>query len=358
MLISRWVCFAGIAALDLVVAACGAGSGSTGGQAGGAGQKSAKAEGLDCDRTLTPDEIVNYPVPKAKERYKVTLLLISLAGYYYNGQAYGAEQAAEKAGIDLSIVASEGFATVSQQITQAQNALTRGTDAIVLGPVDVNGSVPIVAAAKKRGVPVITVGTLINDDGMSTKIVQDDYSQGQVAADTLAKQLPAGGEGIVMAGPANATWSVSRAEGFKDQVKAEYPNIKINAVANSLVDPGQGVTKFSNAASAHPRVDWIYPVYNLLLPPTSVPPQYKDAVYVSGGLEPTTEDAVATGDAVVIPDWPNTTGYVGVAHAVGTLNGEPPPALTCLPSPVLTAGDLDSPTARVQRHPEDYRVKR
>jgi ribose transport system substrate-binding protein len=305
---------------------------------------------LDCDRDLSPEEVLNFPVPKAKQRYKLTLLVISLAGYYYNGEVSGAQLAAEKAGVDLSVVAAQGFSTAPEQITQAENALTRGTDAIVLNPVDVNASAPIIDMAKRQHVPTIVVGTLVNTDD-AAQVVQDDYRQGQAAADALAARLPDGGQGIVMAGPANATWSVGRTRGFLDRVDEKYPNIRVTAVANSNVDPGEGLAKFTNAASTNPTVDWIYPVYNGLLPPDSIPAHYRDAVLVSGGLDPSTRGAVAAGTAVVIPDWPVHTGYIGVAQAVATLNGETPPMLTCLPSPVIGQAELDTPVGQAQFFP-------
>ncbi len=167
----------------------------------------------------------------------------------------GAKLAAEKAGVDVSVVAAQGFSTAPEQITQAENALTRGTDAIVLNPVDVNASAPIIDMAKRKGVPTIVVGTLVDTED-AAQVVQDDYMQGQAAADALAARLPDGGKGIVMAGPANATWSVGRTQGFLDRVGEKYPAITVTAVANSNVDPGEGLSKFTNAASSNPTVDW------------------------------------------------------------------------------------------------------
>jgi ribose transport system substrate-binding protein len=305
---------------------------------------------LDCDRDLTPEDVLNFPVPKANERYKITFLVISLAGYYYNAEVSGAQLAAEKAGVDVSVVAAQGFSTAPEQITQAENALTRGTDAIVLNPVDVNASAPIIDMAKRKGVPTIVVGTLVDTDD-AAQVVQDDYRQGQAAADALAARLPDGGKGIVMAGPANATWSVGRTQGFLDRVGEKYPDITVTAVANSNVDPGEGLAKFTNAASSNPAVDWIYPVYNGLLPPDSIPAHYRDAVLVTGGLDPSTRGAVGSGKAIVIPDWPVHTGYIGVAEAVAALNGQAPPKLTCLPSPVVAQADLDSQVGKAQFFP-------
>jgi ribose transport system substrate-binding protein len=69
--------------------------------------------------------------------------------------------------------------------------------------------------------PVIDVGTLSNSK-KSYKLAQDDYSEGKMAADVLNKMLPNGGEGIMIAGAANASWARRRVAGFTDQIKS-YP---------------------------------------------------------------------------------------------------------------------------------------
>lgn len=342
-------------ALSVIIAmtACGKDSES---DSGGGGGTAIKKSGLGCDRTLTGTDVLNYRVPKAKQPYDITLMLVTLSGYYQQGQGYGAEQAAKEAGVNLSIVATDAYSTPAQQITQVENALGRGTDAIVLSPADVDGSVPVVEKATRRDVPVIDIGTLVNSRD-AIQIVQDDYSQGEAAADALAEQLPDGGAGLLMAGPGNATWATDRAAGFRDRVAEKYPDIKIVEVVNSEADPGDGLTKFTNAASRHPTIDWIYATYNGMLPPRSIPAQYEDAVHVTGTYEPVTKEALLGGRAeAVIADWPIYMGRVGIAEAVEKLNGGSPPKVTCFPSPAITAKDTDSEIAKAQLFPPGYEV--
>jgi ribose transport system substrate-binding protein len=338
----------------LLAAACGSAQ-KPPAPAKGVAAKNALHTPLSCDRPLDQDRLVTYKAPKAKKRYKVTLLEVSLAGYYYQALAYGADKAAKDAGVDLSIVASQGFASAPQQLTQVHDVLTRGTDSIVLQPADVNGSVAALDAAAKADVPVVVVGSLVNDQKVP-QIQQDDYLQGKQAAQTLASKLPKGGEGIVMGGPSNATWALRRVAGFQDELK-NHPGLKINATVNSLVDPGEGLSKFTNATAAHPKVDWIYPVYSLLLPPAAVPAQHRKAVYLAGSFEPDTRDALQAGKAsAIIPDWPIHMGYVGVSHAVAQLNGETLPKMTCFPNVTLTAADIHSPVAEAQLYPAGFKA--
>jgi ribose transport system substrate-binding protein len=300
-----------------------------------------------CDLTLTLDDVVKIKAPKANKRYKVSYAMISLAGYFFQGTAYGAEKAAKEAGVDLTLNASQGFATQAQQVTNVNNELSRGIDGLLINPVDVNGAVSAVEAAVAKGVPVQSIGTLVNTS-KADRLVQDDYTQGVAAAEFIASKLPNGGEGIVMGGPANATWALRRVAGFEDGLK-KFPNIKIAATTHEDVDPAQGLSRFTNATQAHPKVDWIYSTYNLLLPPTSIPPKYAKAIYIAGGYEPITLDALKDGTAAAaLPDYAVAEGYVGMSYLVRKLNGEKLPSITCLPNGIVTKENMDSPDMRDQ----------
>jgi ribose transport system substrate-binding protein len=300
-----------------------------------------------CDQTLSLEQLAAFKAPKANKRYKIAYSMVSLAGYFYQATAYGATKAAEDAGVDLTLNAAQGFASQAQQITNVRNQLSRNIEGLVINPVDVNGSVAAVEAAVGKTVPVVSIGSLTNT-AKAVRIVQDDYTQGQAAAEYIASKLPEGGSGIVMGGPANATWALRRVAGFQDEMK-KHPNLAISAVTNENVDPAEGLVKFSDAVRVHPKVDWIYSTYNLLLPPGTVPANYSKALYVAGGLDELTVSALKGGTAsAILPDYPVSEGYLGVAYLVRKLNGEELPSITCLPNGIVTSSNLNSPEIQSQ----------
>jgi ribose transport system substrate-binding protein len=300
-----------------------------------------------CDLSLSISDVMKIKAPKAKKSYKISFSLISLAGYFFQAAAYGASKAAEEAGVELHINASQGFSTQAQQVSNVKNELSRGIDGLLINPVDVNGAVGVIEDTVTRGVPVVSVATLVNT-AKADRLVQDDYTQGQAAAEFIAAKLPEGGEGIVMGGPANATYALRRVAGFEDAIK-RFPKIKISAITHQDVDPVQGLARFNNAAQAHPKVDWIYVTYNLQLPPNSVPTKYSKALYVAGGVEPLMVDALKDGTAAAaMPGYPITEGYVGLSNLVRKLNGETLPSITCLPNGIVTKDELSSPEVTSQ----------
>jgi ribose transport system substrate-binding protein len=363
----KWFVVGLAVVLALVAAACGgadesnqaADSGSQQGAAkeGQPTDEAAMHKPLDCTQSPTAQDLLAFKAPKAKKRYDVTVMQVSLNGYYYQLLAYGAEQAAKDAGVDLRITAASGYTTPAVQRGQADNVIQRGTDGVVLAPVDIQGSVPAVDAFKAKDIPVVNVSTEVASPYVYT-VMQDDYLMGKDMADRISKLAPDGGPGILMAGPANATWSRKRVAGFEDQVKAKYPNLKTVASPTSLVDPGEALTKFANAAATNPDIKWIASVDYSLPTPQAIPDQFKQLPYVTMGFDPNVKGAVQSGlvDAT-LPTVGYDMGYVGVSNVVSLLNGDKPPKFACVPyTPAITKATVDSPFTDRQLYPPGFKA--
>jgi ribose/xylose/arabinose/galactoside ABC-type transport system permease subunit len=254
----------------------------------------------------------------------------------------GAQQAAKDAGVTLTTDAGKGFMDPAAQITQVENALTHKPDALLINPSDPEGMAPTIDETIANGTPVFDVGTL-SASTKSAKVVQDDYTQGLIAVEAVAKLLPQGGHGLLMAGPPNASWARRRVAGFLDGMK-KYPNIKLNAIVSSDNDAADGLTKFSNAAQANPKFDFIYVTGSFVLQPQSIPAEYKKAVYIAGSLTSTTLEALRDGNAAaILPDFPISVGYIGLSLAVKKLNGDTIPQYNCAPVAAMYKAQANDP---------------
>lgn len=331
-------------AVALIASGCTA---STSGGGGGGGIPDALGTSLSCDASPTQEDLLAFEVPKASENYDLTLMQVSSAGYYYAAISQGAQQAADEAGVTLTEYSADGYASPDQQLKQIEDALLRGTDALVMAPSDIQGSVPVVTQALDAGIPVVNISSEVASDQVHM-VMQDDYTFGQMAADRVAEILgEEGGTGIIIAGPANATWSQRRTQGFEDRVRDAHPNITIAAAPTQLVDPAEGLRSFEDAVQATPDIDWIFSVHYYILQPASLPDEYRGSVpYVSAGYEPDSIAGLEDGslDSVfgIAPRW---MGILGVSYAISLLEGEEIPRVTCVPIPMFTSEDIGSPFA-------------
>jgi ribose transport system substrate-binding protein len=351
--------------LLFALAACGGNN-----NGGGAGKTSASGTSqdptsdaamhkpLNCTTSPTAQDLLNYKAPKAKKQYDITVMEVSLNGYYYQLLAYGAEQAAKDAGVNVHITAASGYTTPAVQRGQADDVIQRGTDGVVFAPVDIQGSVPAVNEFKAKKIPVVNVSTEVASPYVYT-IMQDDYLMGKDMADRIHRLAPQGGQGILMAGPANATWSRKRVAGFNDQVDAKYSDMDIVAAPTSLVDPGEALKKFANSVAAHPDIKWIASVDYSLPVPQAIPDQFKQLPYVTMGFDPNVKQAVTGGlvDATLPTDGYHM-GYVGVGTVVGLLNGDKAPKFNCVPfTPAITKSNVSSPFTNQQLYPPGFKAK-
>jgi ribose transport system substrate-binding protein len=243
-------------------------------------------------------------------------------------------------------VAGEGYVSPEGQLSQVDDAIQRGTDAIVMAPSDIEGSVPVVELAREADIPVVNISTEVNSDDVYM-VMQDDYILGQQLADRVAETVPEGGRGILIAGPANATWSRKRTQGFKDQVEENHPEIEVVASPTQLVDPAEGLASFEDAIQADPDIDWVASVHYFILLPSSIPAQYRGKVpYVSFGYEPDSIQALENKELdSVYGIAPVAMGEIGVGTAISVLNGDEPPRITCVPSSLFTVDDIGTPVA-------------
>src|SRR5690625_302506 len=332
-------------ASTLVLAACSSnGNGGSEDNTNANGDQEPIDYSLECDYEPTGDDLLEYEIPEADEEYDITLMQVSSAGYYYQGIDAGADEAAEMAGVNLTKLAAGDYSSPEDQLRLVEDSLQRGTDAVILAPSDIQGSVPVVEIAEEKGVPVINISSEV-DSPDAIKVVQDDYEFGKLAADRIADILgDDGGKGIIIAGPANATWSLYRTAGFTDRVAEKYPNIEIVDAPTQEVDPSEGLRSFEDSVQANPDIDWIYAVHYYILLPESIPSQYKGEIpYVGGGLEPDSIEALENGDMDSVfglaPLW---MGRLGVGYAVAALHGEELPQITCTPIILYTPEDIDS----------------
>jgi len=91
---------------------------------------------------------------------------------------------------DCNIIYSNANQDATQQLSQAEAALTNGAQVLVLDPVDSAAAGSIADMAKAQGVPVIAYDRLIlNSDGVSYYISFDNVEVGKLQAQSLVDKL-------------------------------------------------------------------------------------------------------------------------------------------------------------------------
>ncbi|MBA2514277.1 MAG: substrate-binding domain-containing protein, partial [Solirubrobacterales bacterium] len=153
---------------------------------------------------------------------------------------------AKKVGVKRLIVTNAN-SQLNKQISDIQDLVARGVDALVVAPLNSEGLEPALAAARKRDVPVITVDRKLTGPehckDYLTFIGSDFVQQGQRAADAMIKATGGKGNVAILLGSSGNNVTEDRNKGFLDRMKEKAPGIKIVAqqTGEFLREKGQSV---------------------------------------------------------------------------------------------------------------------
>lgn len=116
---------------------------------------------------------------------------------------------------------------VSQQATDILNLITAGAQGLIVSVQDPRAVAPSLASAQEAGVPVISIGTSINDFPITFSVVADNVAMGKVACEAMGATV--GGQGTVLSlqGALTSDAGKERSQGFADCMRDQFPNIKL-----------------------------------------------------------------------------------------------------------------------------------
>ena len=212
----------------------------------------------------------NREATTAGDKKTVALVLKTLNHPFFVDMRRGAQDAADRLGVNLQVQAAEREIDVDKQMQIVENMLQTGIDVLAITP---SGSREIVTAlvkASKANVPIIIVDTRLDaktaaDAGVQprTFIGSDNYEGGKLAGEYVVSIT--GGKarvGILEGIPGHETGD-SRLRGFRDAV-ARAPGITIVASQPANWERDQGFNVFQNMLQANPGIDTVFAASDLM----------------------------------------------------------------------------------------------
>jgi len=167
---------------------------------------------------------------------------------------------AAKVGVGQLLVTNAN-AQLTKQISDIQDMLNQGAQVLIVAPVNSDGLDPALAAAKAKGVPVLTIDRKVTNTACSDYLAfigSDFEDQGKRAADAMNEATDGKANVAVLLGSSGNNVTDLRTSGFEDQVKAEYPDIKIVASQTGDFDRSKGQSVAEQLLQSNPEIDAIY----------------------------------------------------------------------------------------------------
>jgi ribose transport system substrate-binding protein len=177
---------------------------------------------------------------------------------FYITMKCGASAEAKKLGLAFTATGSADW-SVPEQVASVNSVAANRPSGVLISPVDPNSLAGPVRTLQSNGSKVAIVDTTLTDPAIGvTHISSNNLQGGQKAADTMAQLVGGTGEVVVLTPDLTTTTTNARIQGFKQELAAKYPGIRIDDV-RQVGDSAQGAASaVGDELAAHPGLSGIF----------------------------------------------------------------------------------------------------
>ena len=190
----------------------------------------------------------------AQETY--VLIAPHIGIQYWQVHKAGLEAAAKELGVKTVFTGVMGD-SIEDQVKIMDQQVANKPAGILLGPLNAAALTPSINRAIKAGIPVITVDTDAEDSNRLCYIGTNGYAAGQMAADIMAKLLNSEGD-VGISNLVGFSTCEERAQGFRDQIKAKYPKMKVIAEVDDKADEEIATKANTEMLIANPSIKGVF----------------------------------------------------------------------------------------------------
>ena len=192
----------------------------------------------------------------------IPIIVKDTTSFYWQIVLAGARKAGKDLGVNVPELGAQSESDINGQISILENAVAGNPAAIVISPTQFAAlGKPIDEAAKK--VKIIGIDSSANSKAFTSFLTTDNVQGGRIGADGLAAAIAAkygkaeGDVALITSIPGVGSLD-ARAKGFKEQLAAKYPGLKL--VADKVAD-GQattGLNIMTDLITANPNLRGVF----------------------------------------------------------------------------------------------------
>jgi ribose transport system substrate-binding protein len=285
--------------------------------------------------------------PEGGGSQRVAFVMKTLNHPFFLDMQRGAQDAADRAGIQLVVQAAEREIDVEKQMQIIENLLQTGIRALIVTPSGSREIASAIVKANRANVPVIVVDTRVdakaaadNRLDMKSFIGSDNYEGGRIAARHLTKITGGTARVAVLEGIPGHETGDSRLRGFRDELQGQ-PGMTIVASQPANWERDQGFTVFQNMLQAHPDITAVFACSDLMALgaiEAIATARLSDRIRVIGfdALDDARKAIEADRMEASVAQSPRDMGRIAVESAARVLRGESVPADQTVPISLVT----------------------
>jgi protein TorT len=169
------------------------------------------------DATTGENVVTDYvPLEKAAQPWNLCVLFPHMKDSFWVATAYGIVEEAKRLNVNMTLFEAGGYENLPRQLSQFDDCLAGGFDAIVIGAISEAGLALKFEEGIAAGTPVISTVNPVADAATTAKMFVEFDTMGEQTGRYLVEHL-AGAEANVVTfpGPAGSGWAESFNEGFR-----------------------------------------------------------------------------------------------------------------------------------------------
>lgn len=268
---------------------------------------------------------------------------------YQAKYAETAEAYSKELGIQATVMDPQGDPAV--QFDQIQDMASQRPDALIVWPTSQNALIPAIRNAARDGIPVITSNSPIGESGrryIKAHTGPDDCSQAEQAADMLGKSLDGKGNIVVVEGTPGYSVSILRKNCFLDRMADTYPDVNILASQTADWNREKAQTLMETYLTQFgDKIDGVYAFDDGM--GLGVISALQGAGKKPGDVKVVTCNLFGEGWDAIKAGWetgsnkqsPIDDAILAIQTALKVVNGIDVPALDTIPTPEITATNVD-----------------
>ncbi len=205
---------------------------------------------------------ISAPSFAAAAEPTIPIIVKDTTSFYWQIVLAGARKAGKDLGVNVPELGAQSESDINGQISILENAVAGKPAAVVISPTEFKAlGKPIDEAAKK--VPIIGIDSSADSKAFTSFLTTDNVQGGRIAADGLAQAITekygkAEGDVALITSLPGVGSLDARAKGFKEELAAKYPGLKL--VADKVAD-GQattGLNIMTDLITANPNLRGVF----------------------------------------------------------------------------------------------------
>jgi ribose transport system substrate-binding protein len=293
---------------------------------------------------MTAEErMKQYGPVQGNSAYKLAYMQVFPSNPFWQTMKEAVEARAKEDGVTVDTIALPDTSTIADQVSQMEDAVTKGYQGIILGTIDAAGIVQGITAANNANIPVLSVDTAPAGGTIISLVQTDNVAASALGGQFIAQAIDNSGKVLNLQGDMANQTAQARNEGLH-QVLDAIPDIKvIDQSAHWKGDEGLSITE--NILTSDPDIKAIFAAND---PPALGAVQALKAANRSDvvvvGFDGTKDGLQAIKDGTMAADvlqFPQVMGTIGVDLMVRHLNGETIPEHVDSGSGLATKDNVD-----------------